>query len=408
MDRPKKYTELQVQTVCLVVLTAFTIGIGLYLLRPILVPFMLAVFLAFMLTPVLDLQTRFLRIPRLLALFITLVVAMAVLTFGTGATVSSITQLANNSESLQTILETRIREAFNDLPLNWLGLKKGEPRAPEPPGAGLRDIPLGAPAETPAVPNSGSGDDAAAEPSAETHANPAESVPLEQLNPETTEQFDPMSLFPENLIEWILTRLTTVLTTVASQGILVLLFVIFLLLGRSAQPKPTEGVVYEIERSVKRYIITKVIVSAVTGVLVFFVLNMLGIPFAIAFGALAFMLNFIPSIGSIIATLLPVPVLLLTRDISTLTFALAIVLPGIIQFTIGNLIEPKVMGDSLDLHPVVILSALIFWGMIWGPIGMLLAAPLTAITKIALSKIELTQPLADALAGRVPGLLEIR
>ncbi len=347
MDRPKQYTELQVQTVCLVVVTAFTIGMGLYLLRPVLVPFMLAVFLAFMLTPVLDLQTRLLRIPRLLALFITLVVAVSVLSLGTGIAVSSITRLASNADRYQAELETRLRDAVDRLPLEDMGVN----------------------------------------------------------NPD---EIDPMSFFPENLLEWILDRLTGVLTTLASQGILVLLFVIFLLLGRARQPRPPDTVAFEIERSVKRYLITKVVVSAATGALVFFTLNMLSIPFALAFGALAFMLNFIPSVGSIIATLLPVPVLLLTPELSGTTFALALVIPAAIQFTLGNLIEPKIMGDSLDLHPVVILLALIFWGMIWGPIGMLLAAPLTAITKIVLSKIELTQPMADALAGRLEGLLEFR
>ncbi len=347
MDRPKHYTELQVQTVCMVVVTAFTIGMGLYLLRPVLVPFILAVFLAFMLTPILDAQTRLLRIPRIVALVITLAVTVSVLGLVTGITVTSVTRLTADSDRFQTELETRLREAVDKLPLESLGVQK-------------RD------------------------------------------------EFDPMSLFPEDMLEWFLTRLTDVLTTIASQGVLVLLFVVFLLLGRSATRKSSDGLGREIEHSVKRYLITKVVVSAVTGVLVFAALNVLGIPYAIAFGALAFMLNFIPSIGSIIATLLPVPVLLLTPDLPMTTFALAILVPGAVQFTIGNLIEPKLMGDSLDLHPVVILLALIFWGMIWGPIGMLLAAPLTAITKIVLSKIELTQPMADALGGRISGLLEFR
>jgi AI-2 transport protein TqsA len=346
-NRPKHYTELQVQTVCLVIVTAFAIGMGLYLLRPVLVPFMLAVFLAFMLAPILDLQTRLLRIPRYLALFITVIVAIAVLSVGTGVTVSSITRLANDSDRFQAELETRTRDLVDRLPLESLGVKNKD-------------------------------------------------------------EIDPMTFFPENIMQWVLTRLTAVLTTLASQGVLVLLFVIFLLLGRSPQPRPPDGVGPEIERSVKRYIITKVVVSALTGILVFMVLNILRVPYAMAFGALAFLLNFIPSVGSIVATLLPIPVLLLTPEISMTTFALAIVIPGTIQFSVGNLIEPKLMGDSLDLHPVVILLALIFWGMIWGPIGMLLAAPLTAITKIVLSKIELTQPLADALGGRVGGLLEFR
>ena len=67
-------------------------------------------------------------------------------------------------------------------------------------------------------------------------------------------------------------------------------------------------------------------------------------------------------------------------------------------------IEPKIMGDSLDLHPVTILLALIFWGLVWGPVGMLLAAPSTAVLKIIMERFETTRPAADLLAGRLPEL----
>ena len=307
---------------------------------------MLAVFLAIMLTPLLDIQTRLLHIPRLVALFITLVLAVTLLSLGTGLAVSSITRLTNNADEYKAELESRVQQLV-------------------------------------------------------------ESLPLEALDISNPEDIDPMAFVPPDLLQWLLDRLAGVLTTVASQGLLVLLFVIFLLIGRPRLPRARESVAYEIEWSVKRYIITKVVLSAATGALVFLTLNLLGIRFALAFGALAFMLNFVPSIGSIIATLLPVPVMLLTPGLSTTTFVLALAIPTAIQFTLGNLVEPKLMGNSLDLHPVVILLALIFWGMIWGPIGMLLAAPLTAITKIVLSKIELTQPIAHALAGRLDSLLDI-
>jgi AI-2 transport protein TqsA len=68
--------------------------------------------------------------------------------------------------------------------------------------------------------------------------------------------------------------------------------------------------------------------------------------------------------------------------------------------TIGNVIAPKVMGDTLDLHPVTILLALIFWGMLWGIPGTLLATPITAIMKMMLSRMELTAPLSSWMAGR--------
>ncbi|TWU32213.1 AI-2E family transporter [Novipirellula artificiosorum] len=75
-----------------------------------------------------------------------------------------------------------------------------------------------------------------------------------------------------------------------------------------------------------------------------------------------------------------------------------------IQAISGNIIEPQIMGDSSDLHPVTILVALMFWGMMWGIIGMFLATPVTAALKILLQRIESTKPIADLMAGRFPEL----
>jgi AI-2 transport protein TqsA len=83
---------------------------------------------------------------------------------------------------------------------------------------------------------------------------------------------------------------------------------------------------------------------------------------------------------------------------------LAIALPGLVQFVLGNIIQPRIMGKSFDLHPVVIMMALIFWGMLWGIVGMFLATPLTAILKIILQRSPQTAPLADLLGGRLGAL----
>jgi AI-2 transport protein TqsA len=119
------------------------------------------------------------------------------------------------------------------------------------------------------------------------------------------------------------------------------------------------------------------------------------------FGLFAFLLNFIPSVGSLIATLLPLPVVLMNPEISPTIGVLAIVLPGLVQLAIGNVISPKVMGDSLELHPVTILLALMIWGTLWGLVGMLLATPITAVLKMLLERMELTRPLARLMAGHV-------
>ena len=102
-------------------------------------------------------------------------------------------------------------------------------------------------------------------------------------------------------------------------------------------------------------------------------LSALGVDLALVFGLFAFLLNFIPNIGSVIATLLPLPVVMFNPEITPSTAALALTLPAAVQLTIGNFIEPKLMGTSLDLHPVSILMALVVWGTLWGIVGMLLA-----------------------------------
>ena len=150
----------------------------------------------------------------------------------------------------------------------------------------------------------------------------------------------------------------------------------------------------------KRYLIAKTGVSVFAGILVWCVLAVMGVPLALVFGLMAGLLNFVPNIGSIIATLLPLPVVLVDPDVSATTAVLAIAVPAGIQIVLGSLVEPRIIGNSLDLHPVPILLALIFWGTMWGVIGMLLAAPITAILRILLEKLEITAPIGRLLAGR--------
>ena len=83
-----------------------------------------------------------------------------------------------------------------------------------------------------------------------------------------------------------------------------------------------------------------------------------------------------------------------------MTISLVITLPTLVQFVIGNIMEPKIMGDSLQLHPITILLALVFWGMLWGIPGMLLATPISAAMRILFDSRTGTQPLARLMAGQ--------
>ncbi len=185
-----------------------------------------------------------------------------------------------------------------------------------------------------------------------------------------------------------------------STFVFMLIFVLFLLAGR--KPVGTAGGDYAaVERSIRRYLATKTALSAITGILVTIILAYFGLELAVVFGMLTFVLNFIPSIGSIIATLLPLPVAYAQFD-SGWTLLWILLIPGSVQMLIGNVIEPRIMGEGLDLHPITILFALTFWGLLWGPIGAILAVPITAILRLAMVRVQALRPVAELMAGRLP------
>lgn len=182
---------------------------------------------------------------------------------------------------------------------------------------------------------------------------------------------------------------------------LIFVFAIFLLAGRNSFAAQ-KGVYAEIDRKMRKYLVTKVTISVLTGLMVFLVLHAVGLRLAFLFGVLAFLLNFIPSLGSIISILLPIPMAIAQFD-SVGMVLLAIALPGAVQLAMGNVIEPKIMGVGLGLHPVTVLLSLALWGVIWGIAGMVLAVPITAVLRIVLNQFEITQSAADLLAGILPG-----
>lgn len=153
-----------------------------------------------------------------------------------------------------------------------------------------------------------------------------------------------------------------------------------------------------INHAVQHYLGLKTAISAGTGVLVTVSLSLFSVPFALLWGVLAFMLNFIPNIGSLIACLPPIAITLFHFGSIGRTLLVAVVLISI-QLVMGNVVEPRVMGKGLNLSPLVVLLSLVFWGWMWGIPGMLLSVPLTAAIKIAMEQVEVTKPLAALLAG---------
>ena len=183
-----------------------------------------------------------------------------------------------------------------------------------------------------------------------------------------------------------------------SKFFLVVIMTLFLLLGKKS--KNTSQAWNEIIDHIKKYIFTKFITSSATGILAGLIYWFLGIELALIFGTLTFILNFIPVFGSIIAVLIPLPIAFLQFSDPT-SVVLVILLPAIVHIIVGNILEPKIIGETFGLHPITIILSLIFWGMIWGIIGVLLAAPITAILKITFEKFETTKAISLLLEGKI-------
>jgi len=192
--------------------------------------------------------------------------------------------------------------------------------------------------------------------------------------------------------------------------IFILIFLIFMLGGRDGlvkrankafepeEAKKLMSILRSIENQVQHYLVLKTVISLLTAVISGFILYFGGFDFLLFSALLIFVLNFIPNIGSVIATAFPVLTGLIKYGFS---LRVLLVLAGLMmtQMIIGNVLEPKIAGKSLNLSPIVILLSLIFWGYIWGIIGMILAVPLTSAMKIIFSHIDILKPVAELISA---------
>jgi predicted PurR-regulated permease PerM len=154
-----------------------------------------------------------------------------------------------------------------------------------------------------------------------------------------------------------------------------------------------------INRQITQYFIVKTLISVGTGALTGLACAILGIKFAALWGFLAFLLNYIPYVGSIVAVILPILLSILQFPHSFKPFATGGVLIGI-QLFMGNYLDPEMMGNRFNLSPIVIIFSLFFWGYVWGIVGTFLAVPITATIKIIISNIEPLKPVAVLMSKR--------
>lgn len=213
---------------------------------------------------------------------------------------------------------------------------------------------------------------------------------------------------------WVATLLGEI-GTLFMQGSIVALLVIFMLfetlnfrekVSRALEnPAPSLKRFSEFSLTLKRYLAVKTVISLATGVLVWLSCVIVGVEFPLLWGVLAFALNFIPNIGSALAAIPPVLLLLVAQDGGVLQALLLASAYLVINFILGNLIEPRVMGQALGLSTFVAFLSLVVWGWIFGAAGMLLSVVLTMTLKIALDSHPQTRWIAHLLG---PGKLKTR
>jgi predicted PurR-regulated permease PerM len=199
------------------------------------------------------------------------------------------------------------------------------------------------------------------------------------------------------------------LGNVLTNGFLILMTVIFMLMEAASFPAKIDSIWHKPETSqayldkfvtnVKHYMAIKTCISIVTGVLAALWLTILGVDYPLLWGLLTFALNYVPNIGSIIAAIPPVLLAIVQLGIGKAIGTAAGYV--VINLLMGNLVEPRFMGHGLGLSPLVVFLSLLFWGWVLGPVGMLLAVPLTMTAKIALDSREETRWIAVILGPQI-------
>lgn len=320
--------------------------------KTIILPFMIALFLSFILRPVVDLLTRW-KIPLPLAVGLTLIMAFIVL-YLLGVLVYTNVQLfvgqfpVYQERLLHTLGNfTRQLEVWIGEPLNIQLWKK----------INWFDT-------------------------------------LQTLN------------IPQNLISSLGTFLTFFLKI-----IIVIIFIAYLLTGirninhkievalPPVQASRVISIMGNVTYQVQRYLGTKTIVSLITGLISMIIFYSFGLDFAVFWAFIIFLFNFIPNIGSFIASLLPVIFSLLQFGSLSIAFWIGLSLT-ILQIAMGNIVEPRLMGRSLNLSPMIVIMSLIFWGYIWGVAGMILAVPILGTLTIIFENFESTRFLSVFFRGK--------
>lgn len=331
----------RMQAFCLLILTCLTCAAAAYWLKTVLLPFVFALFLCLTLRPIVGFLHNKLHCPRFLSIILTLFIGAFLLVGLTVVVSNSVVDITSNLDLYEERFINLMDNLCNNAWMRRLNFKSG-------------DI-------------------------------------LTTIGSEAA-----------NSIGDALATVFNALFSFVSNIVLVGIYLIFLMFGSSISEENQEHTTLfqEICKSIEYYVLVKVILSLIVGCLTWMILTFFDVPMAYVLGILAFALNFIPNVGPIVAVILPLPLALLDPEITVASFSLVIILPTIVHLIIGHLVEPKILGGSLELDPVVILLTLMLAGVLWGPVGMLLATPMTVAGKMAIDRVNWAKPLVSLLSGK--------
>ena len=195
-----------------------------------------------------------------------------------------------------------------------------------------------------------------------------------------------------------------------SSFLMVILLMFFILAGsgdliakvtiafKREQSQAIAAMLKNIDTRMRQYLIAKTFISLLDAGLTTTTLLILGVDFALFWGFLTFLFNFIPSIGSIVAVIFPFIFALLQFDTLTIPMLVLIIL-GVLQSTVGEVLEPRFMAHSLDLSPLLVLVSLLFWGWMWGAGGMILSVPMMSAIKILCENVDVLNPVAVLMSN---------
>ena len=223
-----------------------------------------------------------------------------------------------------------------------------------------------------------------------------------------------MSLVPN--LPQIATYIGSSLAGIATSIGMVLIYLIFMFVEQSSFNKKIDAmpisklkskklryILNSIDENMKKYLFTKTFISGATGICAYVLLRIIGLEYASVWAFIIFILNYIPTIGSILSCALPISFALISGDSWHLTLFTAISLIAL-EIVFGNIIDPKLTGKTLNISTLAILINLVFWGMIWGPAGMFFSVPILVAIYITTAQFSSTRWIATLLStdGKIP------